>query len=446
MERDDLRQVMERLEAVAALSTLFKNLWYEKIKDEVESEKVRAYLMVYEDAVPLVNHILQYAHHSASLLAEGRLDQDKYECLQMAFGQLGAALLGREVEAGVEMPGLDDLESAVEISPEEEAEMEGDLFEAEDLRAAPQGRQDAAEDMQLEGVSQDEVEALLTDSSNGATAEIDSLFESSSSEAAPAASQEEIDALLEEPAAGGEAEDLGELLREEAEDLPAEEELDLEKGEALAAEEEGAEEDLTELLNSMTEEGEEQEAELDDLDLDEDQAAEVEGQEANLDLDDLELDEEKAGDDAEMELGTGSGGEEGDLDLDGLDLGEEKTEEADLDLSDLLEAEDEAEKEVSDDDLTALLNGEEEEEEEPPKPAPKAASKPAPKAAAPAPKAPAPKVAPSKPAPAKAAPAPKAAAPVPKAAPKATPKAAAAKNDKQEEDSISQDEIDALFG
>jgi hypothetical protein len=432
MERDDLRQVMERLEAVAALSTLFNNLWYEKIRDQIQGEKVRAYLMVYEDALPLMNHLIAYTHHTSALLAEGKLDQDKYERLQMAFGQLGAALLGKEVDAGVEMPGLGELESAVDISPEQELEMEDELFESADMRVESPTWPDP-------GVSQGGVDELVAD--NGAAAGIDSLFESSGGQAVPAASQEEIDALLQEPDGGAEADDLDDLLAEETEDQPAEaaeaEEIELESAEVEA--EDGTEEDLTDLLDSMAEEGEAQEQEeeveeetdldLGDLDLGEEKAEEEAGEEQEA-----ELEEEPAGD-AALDLEAKTGAE--DLDLEDLDLGEKKAEEEDLDLSNLLDEGDQTAQEVSDDDLAALLNGEEE-EEEPPKPAPKAAA-PAPQAPAkPAPKAPA------KPAPAK--PAPKAAAPAPKAPAKPAPKAAAAKKDKAEEDSISQDEIDALFG
>ncbi|MBI2505180.1 MAG: hypothetical protein HYW07_18350 [Candidatus Latescibacteria bacterium] len=426
MERDDLRQVMERLEAVGALSILFKNLWYEKIKEEVEDEKVRAYLMVYEDAVPYVNHIIQFTHYSASLLADGRLDQDRYERLQMAFGQLGATLLGREADAGMEMPGLDEMESAVEISPAQEAEMEGDLFETEELRTGPQFQSGADESMGLEGVSQDEVEALLTDTSNGTPAGIDSLFETNSDEAQPASSQEEINALLDESGEETDLGDLDELLSEDAEAQPAEEAVEQVEEEAPQGEEAG-EEELSDLLGSMAEESEEKEAELD--------------------LGDLEFEEEKGEEEAVEDAD-----QEAELDLGDLEFEEEKGEESDLELDDLLGEEDQAGEEVSDDELTALLNGE---EEEPAAPQPKAAPtkvppqpKTAPTKAASAPKAvpakaaaPPPKAAAPPKAPAKAAPAPKTAP-----ASKAPAKAAPAKNAKQAEDSISQDEIDALFG
>ena len=435
MERDDLRQVMERLEAVAALSTLFKNLWYEKIKGDVADEKVRAYLTVYEDAVPLMNHIIQYTHYSASLLGDGRLDQDRYERLQMAFGQLGAALLGREEDAGmVEMPGLDELESSVEMSPEQEAEMERELFEAEELHTVPRSRLGAAETMNLEGVSQDEVEALLTDTSNGVHGGIDSLFEDSESHAQPASSQEEIDALLRDPADELEVEDLDELPGEETEVEPAEEvaeledHLDLEEAQETEPAD-GTEEDLNDLLDSMADENgqDEQETEL-DLAGGQSEEEEADGSEVELDLGDLEFEEEKGEEEeegeVELDLLADQGDTETELDLSDLELDEEKSEDADLDLSELL--------------------GMEEEEEEPLKPAPKATqAKPvAPKAATPVPK-----PTPAKAAPVKVASTPKAAAaPPPKAAPKAAPKAGPVPNNKQEADSISQDEIDALFG
>ena len=375
---------------------------------------MRAYLTVYEDAVPLMNHIIQYAHYSASLLGDGRLDQGRYERLQMAFGQLGAALLGRDEDAGMEMPGLDELESSVEISPEQEAEMERELFEAEELHTVPRSRLGAAETMNLEGVSQDEVEALLTDTSNGVHGGIDSLFENSESHAQSASSQEEIDALLREPADELELEDLDELPGEETEVEPAEEVAELEDHVDLVEIQEtepadGTEEDLNDLLDSMADENgqDEQETEL-DLEGAQSEEEEAGGNKVELDLGDLEFEEEGEEEEeeegeVELDLVADQGDTETDLDLSDLELDEEKSEDSDLDLSE-------------------LLGTEEEEEEEPLKPAPKAA-------------------------PAKVAPTPKAAAaPPPKAAPKTAPKAAPAPNNKQEEDSISQDEIDALFG
>lgn len=466
MERDDVRQVMERLEAIAALSTLFKNLWYAKIKDEVEGEKVRAYLTVYEDAVPQLNHVLEFAHHSAALLADGRLDQDKYERLQSAFGQLSAALLGRPVDSGAEMPGLDELESAVEISPEQEAEMEGDLFAAEDLRTVPRGQHDSVENRRLEGVSQAEVEALLGETHNGTPATIDSLFESTEN-AAPASSQEEIDALLEEPAKGtDDLDDLDDLLHDEAIDNIGEDEAadEVERGEENGK----AEDDLDELLASATEEEEaegevEEPIDLGDLELEDETPAEGEHEESELDLGDLELedtgsDEPETAAPAAIDLDTEIAADETDLDLSDLDLGDDQDETGDLDLSDFAEDEGSPGDDVADDDLTALLSAEEdeaEEEPEPPKPVAKpvpVAAKPAAKAAAkaePPPKAPAPapKAPPAAKAAAKPAPAPAKAAPTPaKPAAKPAPKAAPAKAEQAEDDSISQDEIDALFG
>lgn len=465
MERDDVRQVMERLEAIAALSTLFKNLWYAKIKDEVEGEKVRAYLTVYEDAVPQLNHVLEFAHHSAALLADGRLDQDKYERLQSAFGQLSAALLGRPVDAGAEMPGLDELESAVEISPEQEAEMEGDLFAAEDLRTVPRGQRDSVENRRLEGVSQAEVEALLGETHNGTPATIDSLFESTDN-AAPASSQEEIDALLEEPdKETDELDDLDDLLHDEAMDGIDEEG----SGEEEEPEETSskAADDLDDLLASATEgeaEGEvEEPIDLGDLELEDETTIDTGNAESDLDLGDLELedsggDEPETGTSATIDLDTEIAADETDLDLSDLDLGEDQDDAGELDLSDLVEDEASAGDDMADDDLTALLSAEEDEVEEEPEP-PKPVAKPAPVPAKPVAKAAAkPEPPPKAPAPApKAPPAPKAAAkPVPppakaapppaKAAAKPAPKAAPAKAEPTEDDSISQDEIDALFG
>ena len=50
MKKEDLNDVVDRLEALDSLAQLFKNLWFGKIKDEIKDEKVKAYLMVFEDA------------------------------------------------------------------------------------------------------------------------------------------------------------------------------------------------------------------------------------------------------------------------------------------------------------------------------------------------------------------------------------------------------------
>ncbi len=454
MDRDDLRQVMEKLEAIAALSTLFKNLWYEKIKREAGSEKVRAYLTVYEDAVPHLNQLLEYAHHSASLLADGKLDQDKYERLQMAFGQLAAGLLGRDVDSESEMPGIEELESSVEFTAEQEAEMEEDFFEPEEPNTATQGRRNRSDDLILEGVSQAEVEALLVDTQNGTTGNIDSLFENHE-QSAPTASQEEIDALLEEPDTSGGSDDLDELLGEEVEVAAEEPEIEsaAEGSTETAIGDLGTDEELGDLLDSLDLDAED-EAEVEgageDLDLGDGELADTESAEegvaeAELDLEDLEMETGDADGEGDLDLEVETAEEDG-LDLSELDLGDTQDESSEVDLADLLD--DDKDGEVSDADLDALLNGdgeeEAEEEPEPPKPAPRATpspktvakptpkAAPAPKAAAPAPKA-LPKAEPK-------------AAPAPKAAVKPAPKAAPAKNNNAEEDSISQDEIDALFG
>ncbi|MBM3279396.1 MAG: hypothetical protein FJY95_15155 [Candidatus Handelsmanbacteria bacterium] len=434
MEKDDQRQIAERLEAIEALSTLFKNLWYEKIKDEVASEKVRAYLTVYEDAVPHLNQVLAFAHQSAFLLAGGRLDQDKYERLQLAFAQMGAGLLGRDLDAGLEIPGIDDLESSVDLSPQQEADMEEELLQPE-LGASSQH-------LGMEPDDEDRADAVLAEPHNGA-ANIDSLFDNSEHQGA-ASSQEEIDALLGGDLPEEDGDELEDLLDEGAVEEAGETEPEPDGELELAAPEEAvsADGDLDDLLGSVVGEEEEEAAPEDELALAEDEQAVEAEEELELDLSDLELEEQPAVavEDAEPEAAAVEEVEEEEMDLDDLAVGKESAEEGELDLGDLLEAGDQQEAEVSDEDLSALLNGEEEEEAELPKPAPKAApkvpAKPAPKPAfkaevAPKPAALTPKAAPTA---------------EPKAPAKAGPKAAPAKDKKGEEDSISRDEIDALFG
>ena len=57
MNADDLRDVAERLEALEALAKLFGNSWLEYAKSQIQDEKIRAYLTVFDDAFPGLDHM-----------------------------------------------------------------------------------------------------------------------------------------------------------------------------------------------------------------------------------------------------------------------------------------------------------------------------------------------------------------------------------------------------
>ena len=70
MNKRDLQDVVNRLEAIEALAKLFNNLWFDQIKKNISDEKVQAYLLVFEDAFPHVNHVIEFVRRSAGMLPE----------------------------------------------------------------------------------------------------------------------------------------------------------------------------------------------------------------------------------------------------------------------------------------------------------------------------------------------------------------------------------------
>ena len=287
MNTDDLRDVVARLDALESLTKLFKNLWFDHIKGEIQDEKTKAYLMVFDDAFPGVEHVIEFMRKNAKAISTGEKVQEGFE----VFAQ---TLLKREIET--------DLDFAEDFDPE--------LFEEESIEE--------------EDLTEAEREALETVGQG----DIDALFVEESSSEAEDASNEEIKAFLsaDTDAAVGDEEEL------------------------LVVEEE-AEADDVDLEDLLSEEDEEEEAEADDVDLgdllsEEVEAGEVEGD--DVDLEDL-LSEEDEADEVEGD---------------------------DVDLGDLLSEEDEADEEsegmsasISEEEMAALLGDDEE------KPPPKAKAK-----------------------------------------------------------------------
>ena len=315
MNKDDLRDVVARLEALESLTKLFRNLWFDNIKGEIQDEKVKAYLMVYDDAFPGMDHVVEFVRKNASALSSGDKVQDGFEMLTKS-------LLNREIET--------DLDFDDEVDPELFAE---DSLEEEELD---------------EELTVDEREALETEGQG----DIDALFVEQSADAATVeASNEEIAAFLAD-----EGEELEELSEEEEV-----EEVD-NFGDMLVEEEEVEDEfDLEDLLGDEDEAdaGEEEDMGLEDL-------LEDEGTEQGDSVDDLAdlLGEEEE----EEEDGDGEGLNEI------FDEVEEEDNEADdeIDIGELLdggdgdggEGTDDVSADISGDEMTALLGDEEEEQEE----------------------------------------------------------------------------------
>ncbi|MCY3666330.1 MAG: hypothetical protein OXH81_11770 [Gemmatimonadetes bacterium] len=133
MNAEDLRTVAERLEALASLAKLFGSSWLEHAKNQIQDEKIRAYLTVFDDAFPGMDHVVEFVHQNAQALAAG-------EDVQENFAGLAQALLQRESEGSdflsvendmevmEEIPALDEQDDAsvaeqnVEVVPDDEQE------------------------------------------------------------------------------------------------------------------------------------------------------------------------------------------------------------------------------------------------------------------------------------------------------------------------------------
>ena len=312
MNNKELREVVGQLEALEALAKLFNNLWFDQIRRDIKDEKVQAYLMVFEDAFPHVNHVIEFVRRSAGLLTNGPTDQEHWAQLQSEFETLRSLLAGAEHVAGT------DSSAAPSASPAPAVSAMNDDISAEEREA-------------LEAVDQSDIDALFDDEDDHIAGEaeavsddIDALFQNGSDDDA-----EEIDDL-EELIAGEEVPSLAGEMIDESEYL--EEDEAIAAAEALEAEESAETED-------------------EDQDVEEVEAPAVVDEAS--DADDSESDEE--------------GDEEADLeDLLQDDAGEEDADEEEIELEDLLEG-DGAEEEddddeddlgagISDDEMTALLD------------------------------------------------------------------------------------------
>ena len=250
MNTDDLRDVVVRLDALESLTKLFKNLWFDHIKGEIHDEKIKAYLMVFDDAFPGVDHVIEFMRKNAKAISKGEKVQEDFE----VFSQI---LLKREIER--------DLDFKEDFDPE--------LFEEESI-----------EDKQIEeeDLTEAEREALETSGQGG---DIDALFVEESSSEAEDASNEEIEAFL--------SADADATLEDEEELLDVEDEAeadDVDLGDLLSEEDvaDEAEADDVDLEDLLSEEDEADEAEADDVDLEdllseeEEEGEESEGMSASI--------------------------------------------------------------------------------------------------------------------------------------------------------------------
>ena len=114
MNADDLRDVAERLEALDSLAKLFRNSWLEHAKNQIQDEKIRAYLTVFDDAFPGMDHVVEFVRQNAHALAAG-------EDVQENFAGLAQALLQRESKGSDSLSAENDVEVMAETpAPEEQ--------------------------------------------------------------------------------------------------------------------------------------------------------------------------------------------------------------------------------------------------------------------------------------------------------------------------------------
>ena len=148
MNADDLRDVAERLEALESLAKLFGNSWLEYAKSQIQDEKIRAYLTVFDDAFPGMDHVVEFVRQNAQALATG-------EDVQENFAELAHVLLQREIKVAGEVAIECDAEVAEEI-PESDAEENIEAVHSDEQEAAKKPTSDPEESK-----NEDQIDALF---------------------------------------------------------------------------------------------------------------------------------------------------------------------------------------------------------------------------------------------------------------------------------------------
>ena len=154
MNADDLRDVAERLEALESLAKLFGNSWLEYAKSQIQDEKIRAYLTVFDDAFPGMDHVVEFVRQNAQALATGEGVQENFVGLAQALRQQGiedADFIKVESEAEV-----------VEESPESDDDTRAGTEEnIEALRSDAQEDTRKPASNEEESKNEDEIDALF---------------------------------------------------------------------------------------------------------------------------------------------------------------------------------------------------------------------------------------------------------------------------------------------
>ena len=210
MKKKDLNDVVERLEALDSLAQLFKNLWFPKIKDEIKDEKVKAYLMVFEDAFPGLDHVISFVSKNAKNLSESQVYQVKEE-----FEIMSQSLLNRDIAMDLELEddidpvifneeSLEDETDAGSVSEDELENLTGedqaaidDLFTESEEDISDSG--DLENTLSEEGISgSDDLEDLLSDDGEEDGVDIDELLDAGEEVEAQDISEEEMAIFIDD--------------------------------------------------------------------------------------------------------------------------------------------------------------------------------------------------------------------------------------------------------
>ena len=117
MNTNDLRDVVARLDALESLTKLFKNLWFDQVKGEIQDEKIKAYLMVFDDVFPGIDKVVEFVRKNAEAMSSG-------ERVQEGFEVLAQTLLDREIETDLDFEDDIDFDGAISVSAYKEQGIE----------------------------------------------------------------------------------------------------------------------------------------------------------------------------------------------------------------------------------------------------------------------------------------------------------------------------------
>ena len=165
MNKSDMKYLVEHLESLDALGKLFSNRWYPKVKAEIKDEKLRAYLTVFEDAIPGIGNVLQYVKENADAIATSDIDtaRDNFLCLAEAL------LTGESYQEGKFQNEL-DIEPKRDEPSESTRDEDGEQMLTSD-NILSEDQQEA-----LESVDQEDIENLIESSEQTDEIELDELL------------------------------------------------------------------------------------------------------------------------------------------------------------------------------------------------------------------------------------------------------------------------------